>query len=414
MHFLVLTQYFPPETGAPQVRLAAMIRELLHLGHTVEVVTALPNYPEGQIFPNYRGYFYQQEEWEGVRVHRVWIYAATGAGIKRLLNYCSFTLTAWWGLRKAQRPDYLFVESPPLFLGITGYFVAKRWRIPFIFNIADLWPDTVHGLGLMRAGWALQQAKKLESWLYQQADYITVVTESVRQILIKDKRVPVNKVLLLPNGVDTQLFKPQAADRVWQASLGLPHDRHLLLYAGTHGYAHGMEVILQAAQLLKETPVLFLLVGGGSDKNRIQQLSEQMQLKNVIFWSSQSPELIARLYSLSIAGISTFRDSPWLACTRAAKTLPILACGKPVLLCGAGEGAQLITAAHAGIVISPGDHLGLARAIQQLLNNPNYAEQLGSQGRNYAEKHLQWSIVVVDWLRQLQFSTTLSLSKQLN
>jgi colanic acid biosynthesis glycosyl transferase WcaI len=404
MHFLVLTQYFPPETGAPQIRLAAMIRELLHLGHTVEVVTALPNYPEGQIFPNYRGYFYQQEDWEGVRVHRVWLYAATGAGIKRLLNYFSFTLTAWWGLRKAQRPDYLFVESPPLFLGITGYLVAKRWQIPFIFNIADLWPDTVHGLGLMRAGWILRQAEKLESWLYQQADYITVVTESVRQILIKNKQVPANKVLLLPNGVDTQLFKPQAADRVWQASLGLPHDRHLLLYAGTHGYAHGMEVILQAAQLLKETPVLFLLVGGGSDKNRIQQLSEQMQLQNVLFWSSKPPELIARLYSLSMVGISTFRESPWLACTRAAKTLPILACGKPVLLCGAGEGAQLITDANAGIVISPGDYLGLAQAIRQFLNNPTYAEQVGSQGRNYAEQHLQWSIVVADWLRQLQFS----------
>ncbi len=404
MHFLVLTQYFPPETGAPQIRLAAMIRELLHLGHTVEVVTALPNYPEGQIFPNYRGYFYQQEDWEGVRVHRVWLYAATGAGIKRLLNYFSFTLTAWWGLRKAQRPDYLFVESPPLFLGITGYLAAKRWQIPFIFNIADLWPDTVRGLGLMRAGWALRQAEKLESWLYQQADYITVVTESVRQILIKNKQVPANKVLLLPNGVDTQLFKPQAVDKVWQASLGLPHDRHLLLYAGTHGYAHGMEVILQAAQLLKETPVLFLFVGGGSDKNRIQQLSEQMQLQNVLFWSSKPPELIARLYSLSMAGISTFRDSPWLACTRAAKTLPILACGKPVLLCGAGEGAQLITDANAGIVILPGDYLGLAQAIRQLLNDPTYAEQLGSQGRNYAEKHLQWSIVVADWLRQLQIS----------
>ncbi|BAP57420.1 group 1 glycosyl transferase [Thioploca ingrica] len=410
MHFLVLTQYFPPETGAPQIRLAAMIRELLHLGHTVEVVTALPNYPEGQIFPNYRGYFYQQEDWEGVRVHRVWLYAATGAGIKRLLNYFSFTLTAWWGLRQVQRPDYLFVESPPLFLGITGYLAAKRWQIPFIFNIADLWPDTVRGLGLMRAGWALRQAEKLESWLYQQADYITVVTESVRQILIKNKQVSANKVLLLPNGVDTQLFKPQAVDKVWQASLGLPHDRHLLLYAGTHGYAHGMEVILQAAQLLKATPVLFLLVGGGSDKDRIQQLSEQMQLQNVLFWTSKSPELIARLYSLSLAGISTFRDSPWLACTRAAKTLPILACGKPVLLCGAGEGAQLITEANAGIVISPGDYLGLAQAIQQLLNDPTYAEQLGRQGRNYAEKHLQWSIVVADWLRQLQ-STTISSSQ---
>jgi glycosyltransferase involved in cell wall biosynthesis len=409
MRFLVLTQYFPPETGAPQIRLAAMIRELLRLGHSVEVVTALPNYPEGQIFPNYRGSFHKLEQWEGVKVHRVWLYAATGAGIKRLLNYFSFVLTAWWGLRQAQRPDYLFVESPPLFLGITGYLAARRWRIPFIFNIADLWPDTVRGLGLMRTGWVLRLAEKLEIWLYQRADYITVVTESVRQILIKSKSVPAAKVLLLPNGVDTQLFKPQVADEVWRASLGLPPDQPLLLYAGTHGYAHGMEVILQAAQLLKATNILFLLVGGGSDKPRIQQLSEQMQLHNVRFWSPQPPEFIARLYSLSIAGISTFRDSPWLACTRAAKTLPILACGKPVLLCGAGEGAHLITEANAGIVISPEDYHGLAQAIQQLLNNPTYAEQLGNQGRNYAEKHLQWSIVVADWLRQLQ-RTTISFS----
>jgi len=120
MRFLILSQYFPPETGAPQVRLAAMIRELLGLGHTVEVVTALPNYPHGQIFPDYRGRFYRLQDWEGVRVHRVWMYAATGAGIKRLLNYFSFMLTAFWGLRKAQKPDYLFIESPPLFLGITG------------------------------------------------------------------------------------------------------------------------------------------------------------------------------------------------------------------------------------------------------------------------------------------------------
>ena len=408
MRFLILTQYFPPETGAPQIRLAAMIRELLQLGHTVEVVTALPNYPEGQIFPNYRGCFYQLEEWEGIRVHRVWLYAATGAGIKRLWNYFSFMLTAWWGLRQTQRPDYLFVESPPLFLGITGYLAARRWRIPFIFNIADLWPDTARGLGLMPTGWMLRLAEKLESWLYQRADYITVVTVSVRQILIQKKAVSADKVLLLPNGVDTQLFQPLAADEVWQASLGLPPQQPLLLYAGTHGYAHGMEVILQAAQLLKTTNVLFLLVGGGSDKHRIQQLSEQMQLHNVRFWPSQPPEFIARLYSLSIAGISTFRDSPWLACTRAAKTLPILACGKPVLLCGAGEGAQLITAAQAGIVISPGDYHGLAQAIQELLNDPSYAKQLGNHGRNYVEKHLQWSIIVADWLRQLQLITTSS------
>ncbi|HDN27667.1 MAG TPA: glycosyltransferase WbuB, partial [Thioploca sp.] len=378
MHFLMLTQYFPPETGAPQVRLAAMIGELLRLGHTVEVVTALPNYPHGKIFPDYRGRFYRLASFEGVRVHRVWMYAATGAGIKRLLNYFSFMITAWWGLRKAKKPDYLFVESPPLFLGITGYLMAKRWRVPFIFNIADLWPDTVRSLGLIRDGFTLRQAEKLEKWLYCKADCVTVVTESVRQILINDKQVPAHKVLLLPNGVDTQLFKPQPADASLRARLNLPVDKQIILYAGTHGYAHGMEVILEAAQLLANINVLFLCVGGGSEKIRIQQLCERMGLKNVRFWEPQPPELIASLYNLALAGISTFRNSPMLECTRPAKTLPIMACGKPVLLSSAGEIAQLIAEAKAGIVVAPGDYVALADGARRLINDLAYATQLGN------------------------------------
>jgi glycosyltransferase involved in cell wall biosynthesis len=438
MHFLILTQYFPPETGAPQVRLAAMIRELLRLGHTVEVVTALPNYPEGQIFPDYQGYFYKLDEWEGISIHRVWMYAATGAGIKRLFNYFSFMLTAFWGLRKAQKPDYLFVESPPLFLGISGYLIAKWWRVPFIFNVADLWPDTVKALGLMRDGLVLRLAEKLEQWLYRKANYVTVVTESVRQILMKQKQVPASKVLLLPNGVDTQLFKPYAvklkssltplnqkeklsspektalistyqkgeflSHQAWEEfefPTPLPNHKYLLLYAGTHGYAHGMEIIVEAAQLLMDMNVLFLCVGGGSDKNRIQQLCEDKALKNILFWPSQPPQLIAHLYNLAFAGISTFRDSPLLECTRPAKTLPILASGKPVLFSGAGDTAQLVTAAKAGIIIPPGDSKGLANAIRYLINKPDEAKQLGLNGRVYAKKHLEWSQVVAAWFQQL-------------
>jgi glycosyltransferase involved in cell wall biosynthesis len=402
MRFLILTQYFPPETGAPPVRLAAMIRELLRLGHTVEVVTALPNYPEGKIFTAYQGCYYRIEEWEGVRVHRVWIYAATGGGIKRLLNYFSFMIMAFWGIRGVkQKPDYLFVESPPLTLGITGYWVARRWKVPFIFNVADLWPDTVHALGLMRKGFMLRWAEQLEAWLYRQADFITVVTEQVCQLMITQKQIPADKVLLLPNGVDTDLFQPQAPDRKWQVKLGLPIDKYIILYAGTHGYAHGMEVILQAAELLTETNVLFLCVGGGSDKARIQQLSEDKGLKNLLFWPSHPPVSIARLYHLAFAGLATFRDSPLLECTRPAKILPILAAGKPVLFSGTGEGADLVTKAQAGIVVPPGDGKSLAKAIRDLIEKPDYAEQLGNHGRMYAEKHLQWKILVAAWLQQL-------------
>lgn len=401
MRFLVLTQYFHPETGAPQIRLAAMIRELLRLGHTVEVVTALPNYPNGNIFPAYRGCFYRVEEWEGVRVHRVWIYAATGAGIKRLLNYFSFMITALWGLRKSQKPDYLFVESPPLFLGIAGFLAAKRWRVPFILNVADLWPDSIRLLGLMREGFALKLAGKLESWLYSKAGFVNAVTEGIREILIHDKQVPAGKVLFLPNGIDTDLFRPQPIDATWRASLGLPDEKHIILYTGTHGYAHGMEVILEAAELLIDVNVLFLLVGGGSEKNSLEKLCTHLALKNVIFLSPHPPEMIARLYSLATAGISTLRDSPLFEATRPVKILSIMACGKPVLYSGAGEGARLVTEAKAGIIIPPENPTALADAIRSLISDVAYTAQLGNNGRAYVKKHLQWPSVITAWLLQL-------------
>jgi len=401
MRFLILTQYFHPETGAPQVRLAAMIRELLRLGHTVEVVTALPNYPNGKIFPTYRGCFYRVEEWEGVRVHRVWIYAATGAGIKRLLNYFSFMITALWGLRKSQKPDYLFVESPPLFLGIAGFLAAKRWGVPFILNVADLWPDSIRLLGLMREGFALKLAGKLESWLYSKAGFVNAVTEGIREILIHDKQVPAGKVLFLPNGIDTDLFRPQPIDATWRTSLGLPDEKHIILYTGTHGYAHGMEVILEAAELLKDINVLFLLVGGGSEKTHLEKLCTHKALKNVIFFSPHPPEMIARLYSLATAGISTLRDSPLFEATRPVKILSIMACGKPVLYSGAGEGARLVAEAKAGIIIPPENPTALADAIRSLISDVAYTAQLGNNGRAYVKKHLQWPSVITAWLQQL-------------
>ena len=399
MRFLILTQYFYPEIGAPQVRLAAMAKELLHLGHQVEVVTALPNYPEGKIFPTYQKHFYCAEEWETIRVHRVWLYAATGAGWKRLLSYCSFLITAFWGIRHAQKPDYLFVESPPLFLGITAYLVAKYWQVPFIFNVADLWPDSVHALGLMRKGWALKLAEKLEHWLYTQACYINAVTEGNREVLIHQKHVEPTKVLFLPNAVDTQLFHPQPPDLLWKNSLGLP-DKPLVLYAGTHGYAHGMDTILEAAQLLPD--VIFLLVGGGSEKDRLQERSQQMKLENIIFWAPQPPTVITRLYSLALAGLSTLRFSSLSEGTRPVKILAVMACGKPLLYSGVGEGAQLVEEAQAGLVLPPDDPVALAQGVHYLLEHPQEAQQFGLNGRRYVEKHFQWSVRVGQWVQNLQ------------
>lgn len=402
MRFLVLTQYFPPEIGAAQIRLATVVRELARLGHQIEIVTAFPNYPEGYIFTEYRGHFYQQELWEGLTVHRVWIYAAQGAGVKRLLNYLSFTLTAGWGLWHAQRPDYVFIESPPLFLGITGYLIAKKWRVPFILNVADLWLDAVQTLGILKEGFLLRWARKLEMGLYRRAHAITVVTEGLRDVLQTEKRIPSQKICFLPNGVDTQLFRPQTPDLNAQEKFSLPDYDYLIVYAGTQGYMHNLDVLLDTAQQLVTQKVLFLLVGGGSEKARLIQRCQQLQIPNLIFLPPQPPKVIAQLYNLSLAGISTLRDSPLANSLRPAKVFPIMACAKPVLYSGYGEGAQLVIQAQAGLVVPPNDASALAKAIQQLIAHPQLTRQLGQNGRIYVETHWQWSILVANWLQQLK------------
>ncbi|WP_027882481.1 glycosyltransferase family 4 protein [Meiothermus rufus] len=405
MRFLFLTQYFPPEIGAAQVRLASVIRELIRIGHQVEVVTAMPNYPTGQVFDGYRGKIWFEEFWEGVRVYRTWIYPSMGTGVKRLLNYFSFMLSAIGGLLHLQRPDYIFVESPPLFLSITAYLAASRYRVPFIFNVADLWPDSVRQLGLMKEGPLLRLAENLEAWSYAKAGFVTAVTEGIYKILLEEKGVPERKLLYLPNGVDTEVFRPLTPDQALAEELGL-QGKKVILYAGNHGYAHGLEVALQAVQYLSDPQIVLLLIGDGSEKPRLMRMAQEMALSNVRFLDPQPPGYIARLYSLALAGLSTLRDSPLFEMTRPVKIFAGMSCAKPILYVGQGEGARLIEAAQAGLVSKPEDPQALARNIMELARNPGLASQLGLNGRRYVEENLSWSSLVRGWLKQLEQKTS--------
>ena len=404
MRILILTQYFPPEVGASQVRLSAFARELKRLGHEVEVVTGLPNHPTGRIFPEYRGRFYVREEWEGIPVHRVWLYPSTGAGLKRILNYLSFALTSLWGLLRAQRPEYIFVESPPLFLSLPAWLASRLWRAPFIFNVADLWPDSVRELGLMSNRILLWVAEWLETWSYKRASYVTAVTEGIRDTLINKKHVPPSKVLFLPNGVDVSLFKPGEANPTLLQDLGLSENAKVVLYAGTHGYAHGLETAVKAAKHVQDSlpGVVFLFVGGGSEKENIIAYAEQLQCRNTIFLESVSPERLSEFYRATFAGLSVLRNSPLFEGTRPVKILSAMAAGKPIIYSGAGEGARLVEEARAGLVVPPEDPGALAEAVRKLAENPQLAEELGRNGRRYVEENLSWSALVRDWQLQLE------------
>jgi glycosyltransferase involved in cell wall biosynthesis len=378
-----------------------MARELVRLGHEVEVVTAMPNYPQGSIWPPYRQRLYLRDEWEGVTVHRVWLFAATGAGLKRVLNYLSFSVMSVIGLFRAGRPDFIFAESPPLTIALPAVAFSVWWRRPMILNIADLWPDSMREMGLMRPGLSLSLAEWLERWAYRRASFINAVTEGIRRTLIERKYVPAAKVLFLPNGVDTELFRLHPPDIALAASLGLA-SKKIIVYAGTLGLFQGLDVAIEAFEQLQHTDpdAVLLFLGGGSDKARLMKKTQQRRLANVLFLDPQPIEYVARIYSIAIAGFASLKNLPLFEGARPSKVFPIMSSGKPVVYSGAGEGARLIVEANAGVVTAPENVNELTEAFRLILRGPALAVRMGANGRRYVEERLSWSQVVGAWLEQ--------------
>jgi colanic acid biosynthesis glycosyl transferase WcaI len=404
MRFVILTQYFYPEVGATQARLDAVCNELIRAGHEVEVVTAMPHHPAGQISPAYRGRIYVKETRNGATVHRVWLYAANSSGVKRILNYLSFMITSLLGLLRAKRPDYLFVDSPPLTLAVSAWIAATCWRRPVIFNVADLWPDSARDLGVMSDGVMMTVAGVLERWIYRRAARVTAVTEGIRTALLEKKNVPVEKVLFLPNGVNTRLIRPLPANEVLCRQLGLTRKR-IVLYAGNHGYAGALDQVLDAANILAHHErIHFLLVGDGPQKAQLQARAREMGLTNVTFLDPVPLDELPQIISLAECAVVTLRRANVMRGARPAKALVMMAAAKPVVLAAEGEAAELVASAEAGYVVPPENPLALARAIRTLLSDPAAARQMGLNGRAFIQNHLEWSALVQNWLSQLNGS----------
>jgi colanic acid biosynthesis glycosyl transferase WcaI len=400
MRFLILTQYFSPEIGAPQIRLSAFAQELIRQGHSVEVVTALPNYPRGRIFDEYRNRWHVSETIDGMHVHRTWVYASLGAGWKRTVSFLSFAITSLFGLFKCARPDWIFVESPPLTLMLSAIIAARLWRVPVIMNVADLWPDSIRALGLDRRSIVMKALERLEKFAYMQSEMISTVCDGVRQSLAREKGVSASKIVLLENGIDPDVFRPRPADEELKRTLGIQGQR-IVLFAGTHGFAQGLENALAAAKLLENESIHFLSIGDGSAKARLVRLASQWHLRNVTFLAPVDPNEVARYFSIADCGLACQRDVPLLEGNRPAKITSIMACGKPVIFAGKGEGVRLVEGARGGVVVQPEDPLALANAIRNIVSNPASAAQMGRNGRAFVEQHFTWDSLVREWLTQI-------------
>lgn len=400
MRFTLVTQYYPPERGAAQVRLGSIVRDLASRGHAVEVVTALPNYPLGRIFPGWSKRPLQTTSERGVLVRRVWVWASMGSGTGRMANYLSFGVMSLVGLAASSRADWLVVEYPTLFGALPAVVVGRLRRQRVAVIVADLWVDSIAELGVIADGPLLRSLRRVERWMLRRATAVTAVTEGVRDALVA-KGVEPERMAWFPNGADTEMFAPGSEDPAIRAELGIGEDEHLVLYAGTHGYVHGLEVVLDAAEQLTDVPVRFVLVGDGSEKASLRRQSVARGLSNVTFLDPVAPEEVARLLRCAVAGLATVREGDVYRTIRSAKMLPTMATGRPVIYSGDDEGARLVGDVGAGIVTAPGDGAQLADAVRALLASPDEAERLGAAGRAWIVEHASWHQLAGRWLDRL-------------
>jgi len=395
MHILLLSQYYAPEIGAAQTRLSATARFLKAAGHEVTVLTAMPNHLRDSVMPGYEGKRYLEEEIEGVRVLRTWVYASTGRSFKRLANYLSFTASSALAAAKTPKVDLVFFESPPLFLGITAVALARRHRAKLVMNISDLWPASVRAVApdsVFAKAPLYHAAEKLERWLYERCDLITAVTPGIEEALIQDLGIPAHKVAYIPNGIDSDVFTPFDAEDAQT-------EPRVFLTIGSHGYAHGMETIIEAAQSLQHRcDLVFRFVGDGSVK---AELMEQAKgLANVTFADPVPLNQVPLELAKCTASLVTLRDDPFYDRTRPARTFPSLACARPIIFAGRGDFATMVHEEGCGQVVAPGAGAALAEAIERYADEPQLAAKHGQRGAQYAHQKYSWSVLISRWLEK--------------
>ncbi|GER85237.1 MAG: glycosyltransferase family 4 protein [Thermogemmatispora sp.] len=389
-YILFLTLYYPPEKGAAASRISQYAEHLVQRGHQVTVLTTVPNYPTGVVPPEYRGRLLQEETRAGVRVVRVWSYTSPNRGfLRRILAHLSFgCLAPILGARAVGHPDLLVVESHPLFNAIAGRLLARWKGSPYVFTVSDLWPESAVQLGVLRNRLLIRLAEWLEWSSYERASLVWVLTEGIRDQLLR-RGLAAEKIFFLTNGVDTSKFfpRPQAEARQllgWE-------ERFTVLYAGTLGISHGLTTVLDAAEQLRSYPAIRIrLVGDGGAKPELLAEARRRGLENVIFMDPFPHEQVPLLLAAADACLIMMRKLPLFEGALPCKMYEALACGRPILLAVDGEARRLAEEAGAAIFVEPENPTALAQAIVKLYEQPALAQALSARGRALAEERFDY------------------------
>lgn len=395
MRVLITTQVFPPEVHPTAVMVKELATALAGRGYEVTVAAGLPHHPYGRLYPGYEAQWLKTENENGFQVVRGWhLISPNPALFSRALVMASQCAAYFWGVMN--RPEVVISYGPPLIGPLASAIIARSCGAKLIIIIYDIYPDILVESGHLQNSFLITALGKLERLSYQLSDRIGVLSEGFRYTLIEEKEVPAEKVTVIPVWLDAQDIVPKPRDNLWCREMGIGPEKFVVLYAGTIGLVSGAEVVVEAAKNLQSyEDILFLFVGSGHARDRVEAEARKAGLRNMRFLPFQPRERLSEVQAT--ADISLVTLAPGRGKTSVpSKVLGYMAAGRPVLAAVDAEcdTADMIKRAECGVVVPPGNAKVIREAILNFFKNPHWRQSSGLKGRRYLEENFERSRVL--------------------
>ncbi|MBC8046651.1 MAG: glycosyltransferase family 4 protein [Fimbriimonadaceae bacterium] len=408
MNILLIHQYYLEKHDSGGSRWNEMVKVWAENGHRITVLAGMTHYSTGKKHHLFKGkYVYEEEEHKNVRVIRSHVSEKYNTGFAgRLRGYISFVFSSVYAgiFRAKEKYDLIVVSSPPLFVGIAGYFLSRLKRIPYVFEVRDLWPESAIDTGIVKNKLVIKLAFAAEKFIYKKAKLINVLTPAFKESIIAKKNIPAEKIIYIPNAADFNLsekllhsFQAQS----FRKELGW-EDKFVVCYVGAHGVANHLIQVLQTASILKDSNVLFVLIGDGMQKNMLKEKMYNMQLKNVQFIDPVPKEEIFKYILAADVGTSVLMKNDTFKTVYSNKTFDYLSCKKPVLMAIEGVSKKLIEEAQAGLYVEPENPEHFAKQVKAYLNNPQLLSQHGENGYAFVHKYFDREKLAAEYITELE------------
>lgn len=378
MHILFLTDNFPPEGNAPATRTYEHAIRWVKAGHKVTVITCAPNFPEGKVFDGFKNRWYQTHDLDGINVVRVKTFITANEGfVKRILDYMSFMVTGFIAGLLQKKPDVIVATSPQFFCACAGWALSAVRRKPFVFELRDIWPASITAVGAMKDSLAIRMLEKIEMFLYRRADSIVSVTHAFKKELI-ERGVDGEKIEVALNGVDLTKYEPSLSKDTGLAKQYALEGKFVAGYVGTHGMAHGLEHIVDVAERLQHNDdIRIVFAGGGAARQKVVDLVEKKQLKNVVLIDRQPKEMMPKLWSLCDVSLVPLVNSDLFRTVIPSKIFECMGMGIPTIMSvPEGEATAIIRETNSGLVVESESVDQITAAILKLHEDKELYQQV--------------------------------------